>query len=225
MRRNIMFLAVAFVCMSGQVCGVQVNVNTGTTLDDANAIVTIRRTAGQTQASVEASFTRGFANVNLTDEQSITINGEDFSRTGGTFFASIDASSTYTLLVREPTRGVESTTIVEPGDFEITSPASGGTASLSGFTIEWSNADPNLQIEIRIAQTLLGDPKTLSIGPIGDTGAATITDSQIAGAGFGQGEPLTIAVTRVQEMTNVNGFASGVMQVRLTKSITANAGP
>jgi hypothetical protein len=225
MKRNMVFLALALVCMSGQVCGVRVNVNTGTTLDDASAIVTIRRTAGQPQATVEASFTRGFANVNLTDEQSITINGEDFNRTGSTFFASIDASSTYTLVVREPTRGVESTTVSEPGDFEITSPASGGTASLSGFIVEWTNADPNLQIEIRIAQTLLGDPKSLSIGPIGDTGAATITDAQIASAGFGQGAPLTIAVTRVNEETNVNGFASGILQVRLTKSTTANTGP
>ena len=98
MKRNIIFLAVALVCMSGQVCGVRVNVNTGTTLDDANAIVTIRRTAGQPQATVEASFTRGFANVNLTDEQSITINGEDFNRTGGTFFASISSAMRSTSL-------------------------------------------------------------------------------------------------------------------------------
>lgn len=225
MKRNIFLLGVALICTSGQVCGVRVNVNTGTPLDDANAIVTIRRTSGQAQATVEATFTRGFANVNLTDEQSITINGEDLNRTGSTFFASIDASSTYTLLVREPTRGVESTVVAEPGDFEITSPPSGGTASLSGFTIEWTNADPNLQIEIRVAQTLLGEPKSLMIGPIGDTGAATITDEQIANAGFGQGAQLTIAVTRVAQTSSVNGFASGVMQVRLTKSATANAGP
>ncbi|MCB9855539.1 MAG: hypothetical protein H6818_07600 [Phycisphaerales bacterium] len=225
MKRQLFFLAVAFVCMSGQVCGVRVNVNTGTTLDDANAIVTIRRTAGQPQASVEASFTRGFANVNLTDEQSITINGEDLNRTGSTFFASIDANSIYTLVVREPTRGVESTAVTEPGDFEITSPPANGTASLSGFTIEWTNADPSLQVEVRIAQTLLGEPKFLSIGPVGDTGAVTITDEQIAIAGFGQGAQLTLTVTRLNETSDVNGFASGVMQVRLAKSTTANAGP
>ncbi|HPF38718.1 MAG TPA: hypothetical protein P5081_08290 [Phycisphaerae bacterium] len=225
MKRNAFLLAICLVCMSGQVCGVRVNVNTGTTLDDANAIVTIRRTAGQAQAAVEASFTRGIANVNLTDEQSITINGEDFNRTGSTFFASIDANSTYTLVVREPTRGVESTTLAEPGDFEITAPASGGTASLSGFTIEWTNADPSLQIEVRVSQTLLGEAKSMSIGPVGDTGAVTITDAQIAQAGFGQGASLTISVTRLSETSQVNGFASGVMQARLTKSTTANAGP
>lgn len=225
MKRNLVFLVVAIVCMSGQVCGVRVNVNTGTPLDEANAIVTVRRTAGQSQASVDASFTRGFANVNLTDEQSITINGEEFNRTGSTFFASIDGNSTYTLVVREPTRGVESTTVNEPGDFDITSPPSGGTASLSGFTVEWTNADPNLQVEIRLVQTLLGEPKSLSVGPIGDTGAATISDADIANAGFGQGAQMTITLTRVAQSTTVNGFASGVMQVRLTKSTTVNAGP
>lgn len=225
MKRQFVFLAVALVCMSGQTCGVNVNVNTGTPLDEANAIVTIRRTAGQPQATVDASFTKGFANVNLTEEQSITINGEDFNRTGSTFFASVDANSTYTLVVREPTRGVESTTVVEPSEFEITSPGAGGTASLSGFTIEWSNPDPSLQVEIRLSQTLLGSPKSTSVGPIGDTGMATITDAQIAQAGFGQGAQLTISLTRVAQTTEVNGFASGTMQVRLTKSIAVNTGP
>ena len=55
MKRNALLLAIGLVCMSGQVCGVRVNVNTGTTLDDANAIVTIRRTAGQAQAAAPAS--------------------------------------------------------------------------------------------------------------------------------------------------------------------------
>jgi len=225
MKTRILAILLAGLSAAGATCSVNVNVNSGTPLDEADAIINIRRTDGQAQASVEASIRRGFANVNLTDEQSVSVNDVELMRSGSLFFATVEAGSSYTVRVVEPTRGVNTTNVVEPGGFDITGPAEGSTASLSGFTVEWSNSEPGFFVEILITQNLLGEPKSLLVGPLPDAGSQLIPDMQIASAGFGQGAPMTIAVTRIAEDSAVAGFASGVMQVRLTKSVTVNAGP
>lgn len=222
--RAILLLAVVPAC-AGSTCSVNVNVNSATPLDEATAIINIRRTENQSQATVEAAVTRGFANVELTDEQSIMVNGVELNRTGGLFVASVPAADNYTVSVREPTRGVDTTHIAEPGGFDIVSPPAGGVASLSGFMVEWTDAQAGFLAEVRITQTLLGEPKSLTVGPLADTGSLVITDAQIADGEFGQGATMTLTVTRIAEETDVNGFASGTLRARLTKSITVNAGP
>lgn len=225
MRIRAIAILAAVMGAAGATCSVNLNVNSGTPLDDASAIINIRRISGQAKASVEATIRRGFTNVNLSDEQEIAINGVELQRTGSLFVASVDAATSYTLTVQEPTRGINTTNVVEPGGFDITSPSDGGTASLSGFTVEWTNAQAGFLVEISITQNLLGSPKSLIVGPLPDSGSLFVPDSQLASAGFGQGAPMSIAVSRIAEVASVSGFASGVMQVRLTKSVTANAGP
>ncbi|MBN2563147.1 MAG: hypothetical protein JXQ75_19670 [Phycisphaerae bacterium] len=190
------------------------------TLDNADAAITITQAAGAPQATVEATITLdAWTYVQLKDTQVVEVNGEALSRTASTglYRATIDAAETYTITVREPTRGVQDTVISSP-DFNITSPQAGGTASLSGFTITWSNANANLQAEALLEQTLLGRPLSLALGPVPDAGSLAVGAPDMASAGFGQGADLTIAVTRISELGSISGFRNGTLQAQRCES-------
>ncbi len=194
------------------------------TLDVAEADITISQTGDGTQATVEATIRLdALTYVTLQDGQSVEVGGEELTRSSATgeYRGSIATAAQYTVTVREPTRGVQDTTISAPGDFAITSPEDGGSASLSGFTVSWSNADADLKVEVTISQRLLGEDLTLTLAEGVDTGSIAVTAARIADAGFGQGVDLTISVTKINELDAINGFGDGTLQSRLTQSITA----
>ena len=197
------------------------------TLDVAEADITISQTGDGTQATVAATIRLdALTYVTLQGGQAVEVNGEELTRSSATgeYRGSVATAAQYTVTVREPTRGVQDTTITAPGDFAITSPVDSGSASLSGFTVSWSNADAGLMVEVTISQRLFGEDLTLTLDPATDTGSVAVTAADIQDAGFGQGVNLTISVTKISELDAINGFGSGTLQSRFTQSITAEPG-
>ncbi|HWL94372.1 MAG TPA: hypothetical protein VNT79_12645 [Phycisphaerae bacterium] len=225
MIKRFSLLACVAVFCSGQICQVRVNPVTGSPLSDADADFIISRNAEDSTARVEADITRGFAGVRLEDGQTIEVNGEDLVGDRRDFDATVDASDVYMIEVTDPRRGTDVTDVPEPQAFEITSPGEGGDASLSGFTIEWQGADEDLDVEVDISQRLLGDNLSLSLGPATDEGRLEISSRRIADAGFGQGEDLTITVTKIRRTNDIRGFADGRAETRLSVSIDATPQP
>ena len=224
LKKTTLLITALFVCTATQ-CNVNVNVNTGTPLDDAVATLSIERDSTDVEAQLSGSISSGFANVELTDEQSIQLNGVELGRAGGLFTASVPAASAYVLRVVEPTRGVESTPINEPSAFNITSPTVGTAVSLSGFNVMWNNAEGDLMVRVVVRQVLLNESLVLNIGPVADSGMVTITDAQIAQAGFGQGANVTIAVTRERQINDVDGFAAGSLSSSLSTEVEVGTAP
>ena len=132
-------------------------------------------------------------------------------------------ASEYAVTVHEPSRGVETTTIAAPGSFDATSPANGGSASLSGFTLTWSNADPNQKIRITLTQTLFGEERSEAFGAVMDTGTMAFSAEDLAE--FQQGANLAIALTRINERTVINGFNTGKLTVERSKTLLVTPGP
>lgn len=227
MKKWYLLSCLLLVVSMGQTCSINIGVGGNTPLDEADASIIISRIANNTSAAVSATIRSGFVGLRLGEDQEITVNGEKLNDTGfsGTFGATVDAASQYTVTVREPTRGIEDTTISEPADFEITSPGNGGVASLSGFTINWSNPNASLQVEVKLTQTLLDEQLELELDPFTDTGSVDISSTDIQNAGFGQGADLIIRVTKINERNSIGGFGQGVLQARLTKTSAATPGP
>jgi len=223
-KKTALLTTALFVCTAAQ-CNVNVNVNTGTPLDDAIATLSIEREDTDANAILSGSITAGFANVELTDEQSIQLNGVELDRAGSLFTATVPAASAYILRVVEPTRGVETTTINEPSAFEITSPTVGTAVSLSGFNVTWNNVEADLTVRVVVRQTLLDESLVLNIGPVADTGMVSITDAQIAQAGFGQGANVRIEVIRERETNDLNGFAAGSLTATLSTEVEVGTAP
>lgn len=217
--------ACILICVSGQTCRINVNPVTGTPLSDAEAVIVISRSADDAQAKVEAEITRGFAGVRLEDGQRIRVNGEMLEGSRGDYAVSVQAADSYIIAVTDPRRGTDQTTIEEPDAFEITLPTANSDASLSGFTIEWTAANTQLQVVIEVSQRLFGEDLELQFGPVEDDGNASITSGQLASAGFGQGQPMTIRLTKIRRVGSVAGFADGTAECRLTESVSVNPAP
>ncbi|MEW6251086.1 MAG: hypothetical protein AB1716_10595, partial [Planctomycetota bacterium] len=185
---------------------------TTTTLDTASASIRIQQTAGAAQASATASFTdaRGRA-LRLTGDQFVRVSGVDLVGPGADnrYSATVTAAPEYTVTVREPTRGVEETRIDAPAAFTITAPSVGGGAALSGFTLMWTGANTQLEIEITLSQTLFGTVEQATYGPFPDTGARTFTAEDLQR--FRQGAELTVTVNKLNTLDDVGGFASGTL--------------
>ena len=195
-------------------------------LDEANATVAISQTAGQAEATVAATIVSRYGlTIQLQEGQAVLVNGQALTGPDlfGMYVQTIASADEYTVRVNEPTRGVEDTTIAAPAAFEITSPAAGAVVSLSGFTVSWSNADPNLQVEITLTQTLFSQ-RTRGFGPYADTGSKTFTVEELAND-FRQGADLFITVTKVNERAGINGFQSGTLSVDLSRTVSASPGP
>ncbi len=227
MTRKRLFCCLALLAFAaGSDCTINISFDGDAPLTDAVAFITIDRADDEPDVTVLADITLGFAGLDLGDDQGIRVNGRELSATGpsGQYGAIIDAATQYLISVREPTRGIEETTVSPPPDFQITSPADGAAASLSGFVLQWSGADPALLVQVRLTQILLDDPLELDLGVFEDSGSVEITSAELQDAGFGQGADLIIELTKINEF-DVAGFRSGTAHVRRTKSITIDPGP
>ena len=184
-------------------------------LDQAIAAMIIMQSAGGSQATVSCTLTDVLGRtIELGESQSVSINdvalsGPDLS---DRFTATLAAADTYTITVREPTIGVQDTTVAAPSDFAITAPAAGGDASLSGFTLNWSEADASLQVRIELLQTFAGETAEENFGPLADNGSYTFDANDLRS--FVQGVDLVVTVTRINTLRSVAGLGSANVSVR-----------
>jgi len=195
-------------------------------LDQADATITIAESSDSDQADVTARITQRFGfTVRLQEGQDIAVNGQ--SLTGpdyeGYYRATVPAASQYIVTVTEPQRGVLNTTIASAGSLEITSPAALAGASLSGFTITWSGANPGLNVLITLTQTLFGDEIEAQFGPFADTGSHTLDYEDLGD--FRQGAALLITVTRLREQQTINGFRSGTLTAECSDTVAVTPTP
>jgi hypothetical protein len=163
--------------------------------------------------------------VRLRQGQEVAINGRSLigPDVAGVYRATLSAAGEYTVTVREPTRGVSNTLLQPPPGFSIVQPPAGGTASLSGFTVAWTNSDPALDVEIRLTQVLFGAERTVTFGPFTDTGTQALSASQLAD--FRQGAPLLVTVIRILESPAVEGFRSAVASVEISETVSVTPTP
>jgi hypothetical protein len=191
-------------------------------LDQAAATVFIKQTSGGATASVTAYLTDRFGRtVVLGDEQEVSVNGQPLSGPHdlGQYAAAIAVADTYSITVREPTRGVQTTAITPAADFEITEPAEGGSPSLLGFTLAWTNPQDGVEVQFVLTQAFGGSTDQESFGPFVDGGSRTFTDADLRR--FVQSVPLSIELTKSVVQSSVAGFSSSSVtaQVVATRSI------
>lgn len=182
--------------------------------------------SGSGAASVRATIeTSDGETVELRGDQAVLVNDTALSGPGGSgsYEAQVAAADVYAVTVREPTRGVLTTSVAAPGDFALTAPASGATASLSGFTLEWSNPDAGLSTTVLLAQTILSQSHTASFGPAADTGALSLSASDLAE--FQQGADIAVVITRSRTQQGINGTASGTVVVERSRTGAVTPGP
>jgi hypothetical protein len=197
----------------------------GTPLDQATATIAIGQTVGDTQASVMVTIVDDFGRtIMLTDERNVTVDDQTLSGpVSGVYSATITADGQYTITVREPTRGVETTTVDAPAEFAITAPDAGGTASLSGFTLVWTNADATLTADITLRQTFAGTTTTEQFGPVVDAGVFQFSAADLRN--FVQGVDLEITVVKTGSTSNIAGFDSSTVTAQVTGTRSASPLP
>jgi hypothetical protein len=207
---------------------VVIDIATQIPLNQADAVITISQLAGAADATAVAVITDDSHSpartVVLSNGQAVSVNDHALSGpdTADEYVRTIPAAATYKVTVNEPTRGVEDTTIAAPGAFDITAPAAGSTASLSGFTVTWSNPDPALTVRVRLTQTIFGAERDQSFGPFTDTGSLGLGANDLRS--FQQGANLLITVTRTKEVHGINGFRSGTLTAELSQTVTVSPG-
>lgn len=191
-------------------------------LNEADLVLDIVRDVGDIEAELFGTIKDSSGRlVELQDQQAVRVNDAELTLGNDDRYAAVlAAAGAYTLTVYEPTRGVETTVIDAPADFSITSPASGGGASLSGFTLRWTGANDRYQVRLRISQTLFGVTESASFGPYTDTGSRAFTVGDLDR--FRQGAPLTLTVTKFRTERSVAGFRTGVVTVKVTARGTAD---
>ncbi len=197
-----------------------------TPLDQADAVIAINQSGDNTQAEAAARITDGLGlTVQMQDGQSVAVNSQELTGPGsdGLYRQTIPVAGNYTVTVTEPTRGVQDTTIASPAGFVITSPTDAGTASLSGFTLTWSDPDARFTVVIELAQTLFDVEETAEFGPFADTGSQSFDDDDLLD--FAQGADLLITVTRINEQSSIAGFNSGMLTIRHSETVSATPGP
>lgn len=197
-----------------------------TYLDQTDASIEITQVVGAAQAEVSATITDSLGRaIHFASGQSVTIDDVPLQgpSLSGEFSATVDAADEYVVAVDEPTRGVEHTTVVAPGEFDITSPAEGGGASLSGFTLRWSPANDRFQVQMTFSQTIFGTTETVDFGPFTDTGSRAFNADDLQA--FRQGADLTISVTRISTVATVAGFETGTATAGVTAKVTVTPKP
>jgi hypothetical protein len=208
-------LFIAAGCCLGVTCTITpgTGITTQKPLSQAVANITVSRLAGAGTASVAATIEDALGRtVTLSDDQAVRVN--DVALVGpssGVYAATVTAAGQYVLAVQEPTRGVETTTVSAPTDFEVTSPAEDGGVSLSGFTLQWSGADNQAQVVIELSQWQGSTRVIDNFGPYTDTGSRAFDATDLRD--FVQGTPLTITISKYNVRSNVAGFASGTLQI------------
>lgn len=224
MKRILLAVLACGVC-TGVSC--RMGGDTYISLDNADARITITQSAGSADANAVASITRlgGAVVVVLEEGQGVAINGQSLTGpdASGVYARTIPAAETYTIRVSEPTRGVDETTAASPAAFEITSPAAGGTASLAGFAVAWSGADPGLTTAVRITQVIQNQERRKTFGPFTDTGGLTLSHTDLVD--FGQGVSMLIEVMKIREQTGIAGFRSGTIRMERSRAVTVQPGP
>ncbi len=229
-KRTVLASLVAVLCL-GANCTIHINPDGGggddsSFLDQMDASIIISRAVGDTQADVTATITDNHGRAfTMTGDQALKVNAVELTGPDANdeYSATVDASDQYEITVVEPTRGVENTTVDAPAEFLITSPAEGGTASLSGFTLEWSGANNRLQVQIRLSQTFEGT-QTRDFGPFTDTGSREFTADDLDAFRHGGDLTLNITVTKINAASNIRGFNSGTASVRTEATLVAKPG-
>lgn len=197
-----------------------------TTLDRARADIVIAEIVGAAAANVSATLVDASGRtLQLRSNQVVEINALELvgPNSARLFTTTVPVAAAYTVTVREPTRGVEQTTVAGPDTFEITAPGPGGPASLSGFTVTWTGADPGQQVELRLSQTVFGVPVSRAFGPFEDGGSVTFSAADLAV--FAQGADLFIEVTKLVQADGLRGFSSGKITIGRTATRIANPQP
>ena len=232
MRKIILLIVVCACFCAGASCSVSCDGSSipwpsvGTELDRATCTLRIAENAagGTATATAQITSSTGWP-VELGEGQSVQVNNQPMAATGngGEYAVTIPVTGTYTVTVTEPTRGVQTTSLPAPPDFQVTSPADGGPASLSGFTVSYSNPDAALLVSIVLTQTLFEQEHHLAVGPLADTGSRAFTAQDLVE--FRQGADLSIAVTKISRRDSINGFAAGQLSVERTRSVKAKPQP
>jgi hypothetical protein len=163
--------------------------------------------------------------IALSDGQQLAVNDEPLTRVQGSFVytASVALADTYVVSVTEPTRGVETTSVDGPAAFTITSPTAGQGASLSGFTISWSNADAALEVAVHVSQTILGQVHAFLDVLESDSGSFTLGTSDLSD--FQQGADMTITVARSETVEGLNGFSAARISLIRSESVEITPAP
>ncbi len=190
-------------------------------LDQVRATISIHEAAGATQSDVRVRLqgARGGDHV-LSAGQALSINGQSLGAPSGdgTYALMLPSATAYLVTVTEPTRGVETTTLTGPADFAITAPTDGQSASLSGFTLTWSGADPAFKARVLLSQSLFGEARTKDFAEADDGGALNISAGDLAA--FRQGANIAIAVTKRATINAINGLGATTVQIERTRRIS-----
>jgi hypothetical protein len=237
MSKRICLLMLAVVPLTGVTCSVDFDplgvIPGGTTLDRARVTLAILQGATSSEATVDARIetTRGDT-ITLDEGQDVLVNGRSLvgPNEDGRFTRTIGANTLYTITITEPTRGVESTQISAPGAFVIIEPGQGAAASLSGFTVGWSNPDPALSVRITLTQTLFGQTRTREFGLFPDTGSFALTAADLgpqsaSDPGFQQGAALIVRVAKFNTIAEINGIRDGYAQVEIFTAVNVIPAP
>lgn len=196
-----------------------------TPLNAARARITLSQDADSNQAvlTIVLRDDRNRA-VLLGQDQAIEVNGLPVESVGsGRYERTLDASGAYEFTVREPTRGVERTTLNGPSAFEITQPIGGGPASLSGFTLSWSATDASLAIRVLLSQAVFDGTRTQTLRADSDAGSLSLSLSDLSQ--FVQGADLRVRLTKIATGGSVAGFASSMVELERSDEIAVSPAP
>jgi hypothetical protein len=222
----LIILAAAGLGLIGLACNHVPLPEVGTPLDQADCTMRIAENTVGAVATATAVITTSIGwPVDMNDDQYVLINGEPMTPTGaaGQYAVTVPLADTYTITVGEPTRGVQDTSAAAPPDFAVTAPPEGTTASLTGFTVTWSNPDPALEATITLSQTLFGEERRLVVGPEADDGSRSFGILDLAD--FRQGAGLFITVTKIGRRAGIDGFDSGDVSIERSRTVTVAPGP
>lgn len=220
MRTRLLFLLIGVPLCIGASCdiscfpgGIGPTPNPGVSiaLDQANCVMTITQEPGKSEIEITAVITSNAGEpVALDTDQAVTVNGDALvaTDTPGVYTHTMDEDSEYVIRVVEPSIGVKVTTIDAIDEFTITSPEFEDPASLQGFTLEWSNPNPNLTTQIRMEQTLFDadNPEVVNLSEQVDTGSRVLSADDLAT--FRQGADIVITITKMYQQNLINGFAT-----------------
>ena len=200
-------------------------IGTRTPLDRVRAEVTISQDFGENEATVTAELTGGFGFAfSLSADQSIEVNNEELQPRGnGVYRATVPLADDYVITVREPTRGVEQTTVAGPPAFAIASPTSGSAASLSGFEVVWTGADDELEVEMSLSQTAFNRERTEEFGPVADEGQFELAAADLSP--FVQGALLRIEVQKTSVSTAIAGLGTSTLRISRIEAVDVIPAP
>jgi len=203
--------------------------------------MSIQRASGSAQATAVAGINDTqvpFAQLNLTDDQSLTVGGVKLEPNIVTLLSlglfgqvaalvpSVNSPSTYSISFDD--RGTISTmTAQPPQDFVTVTPES-GTIPRGAFTINWTpTGESGVTVDIFVSgltpddgdsfdDDFEDDPISASVVNLPDTGSATVGIGDLA---FFLAGPVTVSVERVKSVPQALGFAQGNVNLRITRSL------